>query len=136
MLGSNEAWVLGTYDSQTRTEGAVTAKIEHCFDTTTGALLRTRTLKTGTSRGGNDLVTAFTYTGGNLTREEYYGGDVQALATGALCSLALPASQYRIDHIWQYGVGSSSQYFDAAGVALSFKSLDTDIDLNTGLVKT
>jgi len=136
MVGNNEAWVLGTYSDQTRTEGGVTAKTEHCFDTTTGALLRTRVLKTGTTRGANDVVTAFTYTSGNLTREEHYGGDVQTLATGALCSLALPANQYRIDHGWQYGVRNTSQYFNAAGTALSFKSLDTDIDADTGLVKT
>ncbi|MFL6198334.1 MAG: hypothetical protein ACJ76J_04085, partial [Thermoanaerobaculia bacterium] len=85
MLGSNEAWVLGTYDAQTRTEGGVTAKTEHCFDTATGALLRSRVLKTGTARGINDLVTAFTYTSGNLIREESYGGDVQSLGTGELC---------------------------------------------------
>jgi YD repeat-containing protein len=136
MLGSSEAWVLGTYDAQTRTEGGVTAKTELCFDTTTGALLRTRALKTGTARGVNDLVTAFTYTSGNVTREESYGGDVQALLTTELCGLALPANQYRIDHGWQYGARNSSQYVNAAGVALSFKSLNTDIDPDTGLVKT
>jgi hypothetical protein len=73
--------------------------------------------------------------GGNLTKEEYFGGDQQTLGTGELCSLALPANQYRIDHTWQYGAGNLSQYYDAAGNALSFKSLDTDIDLSSGLVK-
>ena len=95
-----------------------------------------RVLKTGTSRGASDLLSVFTYTSGNVTREEPYGGDVQALATGALCGLALPASQYRIDHGWQYGVRNLSQYVDAAGQTLSFKSLDVDADLNTGLIKT
>jgi RHS repeat-associated protein len=136
MLGSNEAWVLGTYDAQTRTEGGVTAKSELCFDTATGALLRTRALKTGTARGVNDLVTAFTYTSGNVTQEESYGGDVQALLTTELCGLVLPANQYRIDHGWQYGVRNSSQYVNAAGVALSFQSLNTTIDSDTGLIKT
>ncbi len=112
----------------------MTAKTEHCFDAATGFLQRTRTLKTGTTRGANDLVAVFTPTGGNLTREEYYGGDQQTLGTGELCSLSLPANQYRIDHTWQYGVGNLSQYYDAAGSALSFKSLDTDIDLSSGLV--
>ncbi len=134
MLTSGEPWVLGTFTEQTRTEGGVTAKTEHCFDAATGFLQRTRTLKTGTARGANDLVAVFTSTGGNLTREEYYGGDQQTLGTGELCSLALPANQYRIDHTWQYGVGNLSQYYDASGAALSFKSLDTDIDLSSGLV--
>ena len=136
MLGSNEAWVLGTYDSQTRTEGGVTAKTEHCFDTATGALLRTRTLKTGTSRGVNDVVTAFTYTSGNVTREESYGGDVQALTTGDLCGLALPANQYRIDHGWQYGVRNSSQYFECRGRGALVQEPGHRHRLNTGLVKT
>ncbi len=135
MLTSGEPWVLGTYTEQTRTEGGVTAKTEHCFDAATGFLLRTRTLKSGINRGADDLVAAFTQTGGNLTREEYFGGDQQTVGTGALCSLALPANQYRIDHTWQYGVGNLSRYYDAAGVALSFKSLDTDIDQQSGLVK-
>ena len=135
MPGSNEAWVLGTYSEQTRTEGSSTSKTEHCFDATTGALLRTRTLKTGVTRGVNDVVNVLTYSSGNLTREESYGGDTQSLGTGALCSLTLPANQYRMDHGWQYGVRNTSQYVDAAGTPLSFKSLDTDIDPNTGLAK-
>ncbi|HWM95039.1 MAG TPA: RHS repeat-associated core domain-containing protein [Thermoanaerobaculia bacterium] len=135
-LPINAAWVLGTYSDQTRTEGGSTAKTEYCFDANTGALQRTRTLKTGSTRGTNDVVSVFTHSSGNVIREDSYGGDVQALGTGELCNLALPANQYRIDHVWQYGVRSSSQYFDAAGVALSFKSLDTDIDPGTGLVRT
>jgi len=106
--------VLGTYSDQTRTEGAATAKTEHCFDANTGALLRTRALKTGTNRGANDVISVLTYTAGNVTREESYGGDVDTVGTGALCGLALPANQYRIDHGWQYGVRSSSQYVNAA----------------------
>jgi hypothetical protein len=111
-------------------------RTEYCFDSSTGLLLRTRVLQNGTGQGANGVVTKLTYSGGNPIREESYGGDVQTLATGDLCSLALPANQYRIDHGWQYGVHKSAQYVDAAGIALSFKSLDTDIDLSTGLVKT
>jgi RHS repeat-associated protein len=134
MLGANEPWVLGTYTEQTRTEGGVTARTEHCFDAATGLLLRTRTLKTGTGRGSSDVVAAFSYTGGNLAREEYFGGDNQTLGTGELCGLGLPANQYRIEHTWQYGVGNLSQYYNSAGNPLSFKSLDLDIDPDTGLV--
>jgi RHS repeat-associated protein len=134
MLNAGEPWVLGTFTEQTRMEGGVTAKTEHCFDPATGFLLRTRTLKTGTGQGANDLVAAFVQSGGNLTREEYYGGDNQTLGAGELCGLALPASQYRIDHAWQYGAGNLSQYYDAAGNPLSFQSLDMDVDRDSGLV--
>ena len=133
MLGANEPWVLGTYTHQTRTEGGVSARIEHCFDTATGLLLRTRMLKTGTGQGNNDVVAAFSYTGGNLTKEEYFGGDTQTLGSGELCGLGLPVNQYRIEHTWQYGVGNLSQYYNSAGNPLSFKSLDLDIDPDTGL---
>lgn len=141
MLNASEPWVLGTYTEQTRTEGGATAKTEHCFDAATGFLLRTRTLKTGTTQGVNDVAAVFsstdvTGTDGNLKREEYYGGDNLTIGTGDLCSLSLSGSQYRIDHAWQYGIRSASQYYDAAGNALSFKSLDTDIDKFSGLVKT
>ncbi|MES1243845.1 MAG: RHS repeat-associated core domain-containing protein [Acidobacteriota bacterium] len=135
MLNGNEPWVLDTYTEQTRTEGNVTARTEHCFDAATGFLLRTRTLKTGTARGFNDLVAVFTHSGGNLTREDYFGGDVQTVGLGELCGLSLVNNQYRIDHTWQYGVGNLSQYHDGAGNPLSFKSLDTDIDPSSGLVK-
>jgi YD repeat-containing protein len=136
MLNIGEPWVLDTYTEQTRTEGGVTAKTEHCFDAATGFLLRTRTLKTGSAQGVNDVVSVFTQTGGNLTREDQYGGDTLTVGIGELCALGLSGSQYRIDHTWQYGVRMLSQYFDAAGNPLSFKSLDTDVDPGTGLVKT
>src|SRR5215210_9459990 len=127
----------GWFGWQTTSAGDLSGHLrdagEQRGDTATGALLRTRTLKSGTARGVNDLLAVFTYTSGNVTREESYGGNVQALGTGELCGLALPANQYRIDHGWQYGVRSYSQYVNAAGAALSFKNLDSDVDLNTGL---
>jgi RHS repeat-associated protein len=129
----NTAWVLTTFDYQTQTESGTTAKQEFCFDAPTGALLRSRALKTGTSGGSNDALGVFTYTSGNLTSEKYYGGDTQSLSTGSLCSVSLPSPhQYRIDHTWQYGTMKSSRYYDTGDVALSFYSLDLDIDANTG----
>jgi RHS repeat-associated protein len=135
MIASWEPWVLGTYSEQTRTEGTSTTRSEYCFDANTGFLLRARALKTGTTRGGNDVAVVFTPSAGNPIREEYYGGDVQSLGTGELCGLGLPANQYRINHAWQYGVRGSSQYVDSAGNPLSFKNLDIDIDLSTGLAQ-
>ncbi|MGH3086935.1 MAG: hypothetical protein ACRDSJ_06400, partial [Rubrobacteraceae bacterium] len=45
------------------------------------------------------------------------------------------ANLYRIGYMYQYGVRKTAQYQDAGGTDLSFKSLDLDIDLNTGLSK-
>jgi len=136
MLGSSEPWVLGTFSEQTATEAGVTSKSEFCFDSATGFLDRVRTLKTGTTRGPNDLLAVFTRdTSGNRIRERYFGGDTQSLDTSGDCAFALPADQYAIEHTYQFGTLKTSEYLDAAGTPLSFKSVDQDIDLNTGLVR-
>ena len=129
-------WVLHLYPEQTVTEGSATTKTQFCWDVNTGFLLRKRILS-GTAPGANDLLTVYTPdVKGNLLREERFGGDVQALGTTALCSLALPANQFRIDHTYQYGQLKTSQHYDAAGAPLSFKSVDRDIDLGSGFVIT
>ena len=74
---------------------------------------------------------------GQVVREQYYGGDVQAIGTTQLCNLALPAAdQYRIQHTYQYGVRSSSQFYTAVGTPFATRFLDQDIDRNTGLMTT
>lgn len=125
-------WVLETYDYQTTTEGT-TAKVETCFNSATGFLQYTRVLKTGTTRGTTDLIQRFSKDGaGNVTAEETFGGDNQAVGTGSLCSLSLPATaDHRVDHTYLYGSLRTSQ---ASG--MPFKMEDFDIDLSTGLVKT
>lgn len=137
MLLPSAPWLLETFTYQDQTEGGVTARVEACFDSANGFLKRTRRLKTGTAAGANDVVVLHTPdAAGNTIRDQYYGGDVQTLGTGALCSLALSGDQVRIDHGFQYGTLASSQYMTASGTAMSFKSLDRDVDLSTGLVKT
>jgi RHS repeat-associated protein len=78
-----------------------------------------------------------TQTGGNTTREEWFGGDTQAIATGTLCSLTPPTcGTYRIDHTYQFGVRNTSRYVNTTtcpGTAMSFYTLDLDIDQSTGL---
>jgi RHS repeat-associated protein len=128
---STSPWILGTYDYGTATEGTATAKSTFCFEAPTGFLLRQRALK-GSSEGANDIVQRFTRdTAGNLTGQESFGGDTQSLGTTSLCSLTLPANQYQVDHTYVYGTRATSQHS-----TMSFKSLDQDIDLNTGLPKT
>lgn len=126
-------WVLGTYLETWQSEGTATAKQQHCFDGATGALLRKRILS-GASPAANDLLTVFSYdTSGNLIHEQHYGGDVQALGTGALCSLSLPGDQYRVDHGYSHGSRATSRWVQANGVALPFYTLQLAIDANTGL---
>ncbi|NJL28955.1 MAG: hypothetical protein HC897_14235, partial [Thermoanaerobaculia bacterium] len=136
MLASTAPWVLDTFTETSQSEGT-TALRETCFEASTGFLLRERKLASGDgTRQNKDVLTVFTRdTAGNLSREQFYGGDTQALSVGAnLCSLALPTNdQYRIDHEYQYGVRRRSRYADAAGTALTFYTLDLDIDQNTGL---
>jgi hypothetical protein len=113
-------WVLNTYGERWVTEGSATAKGQYCFESDTGFLSRVRIMK-GTQPGAADILRVYTRDGnGNVIREEYFGGDVQALSTsGDLCSLPLPGNQYRIDHTYAYGSLASSQYYDAGGAALS-----------------
>jgi RHS repeat-associated protein len=124
--------VLDTFTESTVTEAGVSARTEFCFDGSTGFLERTRTLEAGTARGPDDVIARFTRSDdgkGNLKTEEYFGGDGASLGTGILCGLALPASQYRIDHTYEHGSLKTSQ----AAPNVSFKSVERDIDLNTGL---
>lgn len=135
MLAPSFPWLLYTYDEQTVSEGSATAKSQFCFVGLNGALVRQRVLN-GSTPGVNDVIIAYLHdANGNVTREEYFGADVQTVPTGSLCSLTLPANRYRADNTYSAGVLNSSQWVNGSGVALSFKKVDRDIDLNTGLVK-
>src|SRR6185436_4416796 len=136
MLPASSPWILGTATWEQVDEGGASQKVELCYEASTGSLLRKRTLTSGTTQSVTDLIETMSHdAAGNTIQEDFYGGDVQALGTGSLCSLALPAAQYRIDHTYQFGALASSQYVDGAGAPLSFKSLDQDIDSRTSLVR-
>jgi RHS repeat-associated protein len=127
-------WVIENFDIADRSDLSTTARAEICFDPNTGFVTRERTLKSGTSQGPNDALVVYTpVTGGagagEVGSEDYYGGDLQALPYGVnSCTMALPPSQYHIDHTYLYGTRATSKY---AGV--SFLSLDQTID-PTGMV--
>ncbi|OYW07135.1 MAG: hypothetical protein B7X11_00465 [Acidobacteria bacterium 37-65-4] len=135
MIPATSPWILTTFDAEEDTEPSAVARREYCFEGSTGFLQRTRTIKTGASRGANDLLAVYSRdTAGNMTSEQFYGGDTQAIGTGVLCSLTPPSTnQYRIDHTYQYGSLRTARYVDINGNPLSFYSLDRDIDRNTGL---
>ncbi|WP_038046986.1 RHS repeat domain-containing protein, partial [Thermoanaerobaculum aquaticum] len=134
----NDPWVLGTFSYRQQTEGSFQQFEQSCFEASTGFLLRSRTYKNPPYQASADVIVRFSRdTAGNTVREERFGGDLQAVPTGDLCSLALPTAWYRVDHSYQYGVRNQSVVVDAAtGVAFPFKLLDQDIDFATGLVKT
>lgn len=140
MLASTAPWVLEASNFQWEAEGGNTAFTSACYDASTGFLLRRRThLANGSSPGTSDLLAVFTADAqGNVAREQYYGGDRQAVsaAAGNLCGLALPASPvYRIDHTYQAGVLATSRYVDpASGAPLPFYALDQTTDAASGLV--
>jgi RHS repeat-associated protein len=129
-------WVLTTYGEQRVSEGGATAKVETCFEAATGFLARRRIYKNfGTSPTGADVVVVYGRDGaGNVTREEWFGGDGAGLGTAALCGLVLPAPRYRLDHTYQAGVLATTRWVDAAGSPLSFFAVDRTIDAATGLV--
>lgn len=136
-----DPWVLGTYDSTVQAEDGKAARAYFSFSTT-GLLLRKRAVKaTGASPalGPNDVVVRYVYTNGNLTSEQYHGGEYQTLdTTQAPASMPLPAAEYRIDHTYQYGSLRTSQYKSGTGSNLpeaNYKIADQDIDLNTGLAR-
>jgi hypothetical protein len=144
MLTPTDPWVLNTFSSEKVTEGSNVSYSESCFEASTGFLQRERIFKsdTGPTQGANDILVVYSRdTKGNVTSEKRYGGDLQAILTGvSTCTMSPPTTtQAWIDHTYQYGVRATSQSKDTAGAAtgaLAFKSLDRDIDHNTGLPAT
>ncbi|MCP3995480.1 MAG: hypothetical protein GY722_10500, partial [bacterium] len=83
-----DPWILNTFTERTTFEGHQ-AKVEYCFDSQTGFLKRQRTLSSSDGdRSGNDVVLERTASAaGNVTREEWFGGDGAGLGGGGLCNL-------------------------------------------------
>ena len=134
-------WVINTYTSSKVLEGGSTAKTEACFEPSTGYLLRSRVLKligagSDPAQSTSDVIARRTYTAGNTTREESFGGDTQPVGTGDLCGLSLPTATYRVDHTYQYGSLKTSRYVDSTGTPLTYYLYDVDLDASTGLVST
>ncbi|MEA2326915.1 MAG: hypothetical protein QOE68_1874, partial [Thermoanaerobaculia bacterium] len=142
-------WILNRYSSRSSTENGGTAKTNYWFDADTGFLKRQRVLASGTSQAANDTIAEFTSTNGNVTREEYFGGDLTPAnmldfpsedpGTGLvsdirLSTISLSTAKYRLDHIYDKGSLKSSRYVNTATTqAMPFFIVDNDIDANTGL---
>lgn len=132
-------WILGLYDATDVAEeqdgvagysNTERSRRELAFDGNTGFLQCARTLRLGVTRGATDLLTKFSADAdGNVTLEEYLGGDLTTLGTGSGCGVAGTVG-YGLAHTYSNGVRATSQY---TGLATSFKILDRDIDAATGL---
>lgn len=144
-------WILGTYDFVESADVHATtggtlrkSRSEHCFDPATGLLLRTRSMRNLVVEASaqpevppdpSDLLVVFKdedangQKDGNVSQEEYYGGDEAPLPSsletcGTLGSLT---PRYRLRHEYAHGSLKSSRY-DGAG----FKSVDLEIDPSSG----
>ncbi|HEY0142260.1 MAG TPA: RHS repeat domain-containing protein, partial [Thermoanaerobaculia bacterium] len=122
MIAPGSEWLLNVYKEVASSDSTGSAKTSLCFSAE-GLLQRRRTQATADGTR-SDLLAAFTYTGGNVTAEEYAGGDEQQLPTDfATCTTTMPAAQYRIGHGYSNGVRNSSQHDGA-----TFKALDLTVD--------
>lgn len=134
-------WLINIFGKRKIVEGTSSQVVETCFDRKTGFLSRQRNWSSMSPAGtasSNDVFIVYTPdAAGQVVMEQYYGGDVQWIDTASPCALAVPsADQYQIRHTYQYGTLNSSQYYTNWGPAFGPKSVDRDIDRNTGLVKT
>jgi YD repeat-containing protein len=147
-LGYFSRWILQTHNYNTVTEtlpgasSSTTSMVQSCFDAN-GFLRRRRALKLPVSNplfpplDTTDVLAVFTPSaGGEIAREQYLGGDKGPAAPTDTCNGSVPGEAYRIDHTYSYGSVATSQYYDASGLAVTFKNVDQDIDQSTGFVKT
>src|SRR5262249_25029203 len=109
-----------------------------CFDSSTGFLKRHRML-IGLSPQAHDVLSVFTSnSSGNLTREDYYGGDAHSLDTASnVCTSSLAGQPlvYSIAHTYSSGTLATSKFqtTDDHNDIVGFFNLDQTIDPSTGL---
>ncbi len=130
-----DAWVLGNYSDNYRTEAGATKYEQACFDSGTG-FLRARRTMIGSIVDGHDLLSVFTTDStGDLLAERYFGGDLHPLTTFEtdLCTIAAATADpgplgCHLTHTYSHGMRATSKYG-----SLAFKVLDRTID-RSGLV--
>jgi YD repeat-containing protein len=124
--------------------GAIISRTQ--FDASGRLTARRTHLQSGGSMDPTDLLATFSYDGhGNLTTEQYYGGDMQAL--GISSEFATPTSApYTINHALTYSVPGgalvlhTATYGGSGGITVSDETYDpstgaiTDVRDVSGLV--
>lgn len=146
----DQAWILDTYNQVIVRDNRSDSKsmTDFYFDAQ-GSLRRKRIYKNTSVANGqpsssaNDVVVEYIYTPeGNLHKEKYYGGYRQSIglsnaSTLPTLSLNPYGYEYGIQHTYAAGGAlKTSQYIRPSGssdATVSFKSVDRDIDVNTGL---
>ncbi|MBZ0089362.1 MAG: hypothetical protein K8H90_03175, partial [Thermoanaerobaculia bacterium] len=119
-------WILGTYAHTEITEAGDTSRRELTFDAATGFLDCERWLKTGTVRSPQDVLVRYSHVEGDVTLERFFGGDTQALQTGAGCGATGTLSpRYALEHQYAFGVRKSTKH-----TGVTFFDLDLDIDVS------
>lgn len=131
-LNDTSQWLLGQAVEDRVQRGSEVRVTKRCLDAYGRPRLERR-LAAGTE-GLHDLVSRWERdAAGNVVAVEHFGGDVQSLATNPnLCSLSLPAPQYREEREYEAGVVRAARWVGPAGETV-LATLDRDIDPATGL---
>lgn len=126
-------WLLGLPVETRVQRGSEVRATKRCLDGD-GQVLRERRLAAATE-GPHDLLTRVLRDGGgNAVALEYFGGDVEELATSSdLCSLPLGAPQYRQELAYEAGVVHAARWVGPGGETV-LATIDRTIDPSTGLI--
>ena len=148
---ASRSWILGLYpwsetDYLPNTTGDIATTL-YCFDESTGFLEGRRVLAEDghganlpPQPGNDDLLVRFSPTTsgpGNLgfvEREEYFGGDGQALGGNTCGAPGALSPEYAIEATYQSGSLKRAYFADGAGEFLEVG--DFLVDLNTGLASS
>jgi YD repeat-containing protein len=149
-LDTSQDWVLGMYAEQcVADESSLRATaLTACSDLTNPAVSKTnfergtgflsaKRMLVGSALGATDLLAVFSHdANGNVTKEQYYGGDSpsQALSlTSAFAPLATP--NYEIDHTYTFNSNGALTNHQSQYSGMTFFTADEDYDASTGFVK-
>lgn len=140
---SSDNWILETYESSQveedqdgngTVENEEISRTEFEFDTATGFLSCRRQVKTGATLGNHDVTARFVPDEfGNVTLEQYRGGDLQTIVVDPLCPVGAPP-EYQIDHEISYAPVPWTRKTRYLGLTSSFYTADEVLDRNTGKV--
>ena len=140
-------WILGLFDRQEvrvgTGAGSSHVRTEQCLNLDATTFLPVDTFVTGIRRlrrldGVRDAHDLLTLRGkdstGNLTSEEFYGGDIHSIGTTSACADPGTDREYRLDYTYQYGSRKTAKHLDSTSTITYFEA-NNEIDANTGLVK-
>jgi YD repeat-containing protein len=142
------AWRFDLFTKRSVTEGSVTHTQQFCRDTT-GFITSTRRYAlpgANPALSPTDLVTIFAHDGlGNVTTEQYLGGDTPTLPDGSsgvpaptssACVASSSTDTYRTKTTYSAGSLATSYPLTANGAAMGHFTADMGIDTSTGLTAT